>query len=93
MTTTQLFTALLAAMITLVLALGAFVKYYLDAKIDYLDAKFNGKIDSINGKIDHLDARFNGKTDSISDQLRMLVDYMMLHEGKIARLEERTSKN
>ena len=34
----------------------------------------------------YMDARF----DSINSQLKFVVDHMMLHNGKIATLEERT---
>jgi hypothetical protein len=34
----------------------------------------------------YLDAKF----EPVNTQLKMLVDYMVVHEGKIARLEERS---
>jgi hypothetical protein len=57
MTTNQLFFALLGV----IFSAATFFKYYLDAKIDPMQA-----------------------------QLKMLVDYMVLHQGKISALEERT---
>jgi hypothetical protein len=63
MTANQLFFALAA----LIVALAGFFKYYLDAKIAYLDAKL----------------------DPISRQVDSLIHYMVNHEGKIARLEEK----
>jgi hypothetical protein len=59
MTTNQLFFALAGLMVTL---FGLF-KFYLDAKIDPIQA-----------------------------QVKQLIDYMVLHQGKIAALEERTKK-
>jgi hypothetical protein len=57
MTNNQLFFAL----VTVIFAVAALMKWYIDAKID-----------------------------PISDNVRRLIDYMILHEGKIATLEERT---
>ena len=57
MTTNQLFFSIAG----LLIALAAFFKYYLDAKVD-----------------------------PIAQQVKLLVDYMILHQGKIATLEERT---
>ena len=34
----------------------------------------------------------DAKIDPVRDQVNRLIDYMMLHEGKIATLEERTKK-
>lgn len=36
----------------------------------------------------YLDAKF----EPVNSQLKLLVDYMILHQGKIATLEERTKK-
>jgi hypothetical protein len=36
----------------------------------------------------YLDAKF----EPVNTQLKLLVDYMILHQGKIATLEERTKK-
>ncbi len=47
----------------LIIALGGFLKYYIDAKID-----------------------------PIQSQMKQLLDYMVLHQGKISMLEERTKK-
>ena len=57
MTTNQLFFAIA----TLIGVFVAFLKHYIDAKID-----------------------------PIAADVKRLIDYMILHEGKIARLEERT---
>ena len=54
MTTNQLF----FAMASLVVALMAFFKYYIDAKVD-----------------------------PIAADIKRLIDYMILHEGKISRLD------
>ncbi len=59
MTTNQLFFALAGLFISCM----AFMKYYIDAKID-----------------------------PIAKQVDLLVQYMILHEGKIATLEEKTRK-
>jgi hypothetical protein len=32
---------------------------------------------------------FDAKIDPLAQQIKLLVDYMILHEGKIANLEER----
>lgn len=61
MTTNQLFTAMAGLMLTLFGLAMAFLKHYIDAKID-----------------------------PVAAQVSQLVAYMMLHEGKIATLEERT---
>jgi hypothetical protein len=34
----------------------------------------------------------DAKIDPMQSQLKMLIDYMVLHQGKIATLEERTKK-
>lgn len=52
---------LLIPIAVMLIALGGFLKYYIDAKID-----------------------------PISKNVDMLVQYMIQHEGKISRLEERT---
>ena len=57
MTTNQLFFAVAG----LVVAVMAFFKYYIDAKID-----------------------------PVAADVKRLIDYMILHEGKIVGLEERT---
>jgi hypothetical protein len=59
MTNNQLFFAL----VTVIFAVAALMRWYIDAKID-----------------------------PISDNVRRLIDYMILHEGKIATLEERTER-
>ena len=61
MTTNQLFFAIAGLMLTLFGMAMAFIKHYIDAKID-----------------------------PISTNVNMLVQYMISHEGKISRLEERT---
>jgi hypothetical protein len=63
MTTNQLFFALAGLMVTLFGVFGVFVKYYLDAKLDPIQA-----------------------------QVKQIIDYMLLHQGKISALEERTKK-
>ncbi|HTA46372.1 MAG TPA: hypothetical protein VK789_28210 [Bryobacteraceae bacterium] len=45
----------------------------------YIDAKIDGKIDPLTGKVD-----------SLARNVERFIDYMILHEGKIATLEERT---
>ena len=52
---------ILLPMAAMFIALGGFLKYYIDAKID-----------------------------PVRDQVNLLVQYMIQHEGKISRLEERT---
>jgi hypothetical protein len=37
----------------------------------------------------YINAKIDGKIDPLSKQVDMLVQYMILHEGKIATLEER----
>ena len=59
MTNNQLFFDL----VTVIFAVAALMRWYIDAKID-----------------------------PISDNVRRLIDYMILHEGKIATLEERTER-
>lgn len=61
MTTNQLFFSMAGLMLTLFGIGMAFVKYYIDAKID-----------------------------PVATQVSHVVSYMILHEGKIATLEERT---
>ena len=51
------------SMAGLIIALGGFLKYYIDAKID-----------------------------PIQSRMKQLLDYMVLHQGKISMLEERTKK-
>lgn len=38
----------------------------------------------------YLDAKLDGKIDPLREQVNLLVQYMVLHEGKISTLEERT---
>ena len=75
MSTNQLFFALS----TLILAVCALFKYYLDAKIDGLDTKFDARINAVNTRID-----------SLAADVKLLINYMIDHEARIARLEERT---
>jgi hypothetical protein len=75
MTNNQLFFAL----VTVLVAGFGFVKYYIDAKIDYVDAK-----------LDPIKSYIAVKIDPIALDVKRLIDYMILHEGKIARLEEKT---
>jgi hypothetical protein len=63
MTTGQLFFAIGGLNTALFGAAMAYVKHYMDAKVE-----------------------------PVSKDVRMLVDYMILHQGKIATLEERTKK-
>ena len=51
------------SMAGLIIALGGFLKYYIDAKID-----------------------------PIQSRMKQLLDYMVLHQGKISMLEERPKK-
>lgn len=48
-------------MITLIVFLAGFLKYYIDAKVD-----------------------------PVGKDIKLLIDYMISHEGRISRLEERT---
>ncbi len=97
MSNNQLFFSLAGLMLTMFGMAFAFFKYYIDAKIDpvykYVDTRF----DSVDARFDYLEAKFDAKFaaldakfDSVNNQLKFLVDYMILHQGKIAVLEERT---
>ena len=61
MTNEQVFFATAGMTVTLIGLLAAFLKYYLDAKID-----------------------------PVAKNVDLLVHYMIEHQGKIAKLEERT---
>ena len=82
MSTNQLFFAMGGLMVTLFGICMASFKYYLDAKIDGV----NTKIDAINTRIDAVDTRI----DSLAADVKLLINYMMDHQARIARLEERT---
>jgi len=70
----------------------------LSAKIDGIDGKLSAKIDAVDKrldskfdtKIDALEAKIDSKLDSLSAKVDLVVQYMILHQGKIATLEERT---
>jgi hypothetical protein len=46
----------------------------------------------IDAKVDGSEKRLDAKLDGLAKQVDTLVNYMILHEGKIATLEERTKK-
>lgn len=96
MSTNQMFLSLAGLMVTLFGVALAFVKYYIDARIDAVNARIdavNARIDGVNVRIDSLSTRIDSlesKIDYLTKQMSDLVNYMILHEGKIATLEERT---
>lgn len=66
-------------MIALIGFTTGFLKYYIDAKVDPIKAYIDARIGALEGKID-----------PIAKDVKLLVDYMIQHEGRISRLEERT---
>lgn len=79
MSTNQLFFAL----VTVMAIFAGFFKYYIDAKIDGVDQKAGARIDG-------LDQKFTAKIDGLAKQVDLLVGYMIDHESRISKLEEKT---
>ncbi len=87
MSNNQMFFSLVGVMIA---GLG-FLKYYMDARFDGMnakfDARFDGMFDGLNAKFDGLKDSMNQRFTSVDNQLTFLIEHFVDHESRISKLE------
>ncbi|MCP2731257.1 hypothetical protein, partial [Limnofasciculus baicalensis] len=64
----------------------------LSDKIDKLNAKFSGQIDSLDDKIDKLDAKFSDKIDKLDEKVDKLTVELATCTTNLSNLDKRVEK-